>query len=149
MTDQEFKVCVLCRQSFPATLDFFYKKSSSNDALQNVCIVCAAKNSARHYEKNKAKIKKRTRDRVRKNKPLAQQIALQRLKAGCVDCGEKDVVVLEFDHLKDKTHNISNMIHDGYSLDRLVEELDKCEVRCANCHKRKTAKDRGWWKALL
>src|SRR3546814_8531418 len=57
----------------------------------------------------------------------------------CVDCGETDPVVLEFDHLRDKVGNVSAMVHSN-ELWRLVDEIEKCEVVCANCHRRRTAR---------
>jgi ribosomal protein S27E len=146
MVEIEFKACTVCKNDRPATNDFFNKKSSTADLLQNVCKNCNAKSSKKHYEANKEKIKQRTRDRVRRIKPLAQQLVLQYLKVGCTDCGEKDIVVLEFDHQGDKKYEIARMINEAYSLDKLEEEINKCVVRCANCHRRKTAKDYGWWK---
>lgn len=62
----------------------------------------------------------------------------------CVDCGETDPVVLEFDHIRDKDKKISDLIN--YSHNRLKEEILKCEVRCSNCHKRKTSKEQNWYK---
>lgn len=124
----------------------FYTKAASLDGYQNICKTCTAEVSKKHYENNKEKIKQRTRDRVKRIKPLARQIALHYLKDGCVDCGEKDIVVLHFDHQRDKKYEIARMINEAYSLDKLEEELQKCEVRCANCHIRKTAKDFNWWR---
>lgn len=65
-----------------------------------------------------------------------------------MDCGENDPVVLEFDHISDKIDSVSRMICDSYSLDSLEKEIAKCEVRCANCHRRKTAKQLGWYKNI-
>jgi len=57
----------------------------------------------------------------------------------CADCGESDVCVLEFDHVRGEKHGaISNMVRTGTSLETLKSEVEKCEVRCANCHRRKT-----------
>ena len=58
----------------------------------------------------------------------------------CVDCGEKDPVVLEFDHRDPKTKFkvISSMLAGHYSWKSLEREIDKCDIRCANCHRRKT-----------
>ena len=63
-------------------------------------------------------------------------------------CGESDPVVLEFDHIDDNTKymNIAHMICDSFGLDRVMEEVAKCQVMCANCHRRKTAKERGQLK---
>lgn len=64
----------------------------------------------------------------------------------CVDCGESDPVVLEFDHLYDKSANVSDM--QVVSLSRLAAEIAKCEVRCANCHRRKTAHELNYYDGL-
>lgn len=64
----------------------------------------------------------------------------------CVDCGEKDPIVLEFDHKYDKKYNIADMT--TLSIEYLRQEIDKCEIRCANCHRRKTAKQFGWYSRV-
>lgn len=65
----------------------------------------------------------------------------------CVDCGEADPLVLEPDHLvkEDKLDNLSRLVHGTRSLAVIQRELDKCEVVCANCHKRRTAATQGWY----
>ena len=60
----------------------------------------------------------------------------------CVDCGETDPVVLDFDHQGNKELEIANTISRGWSIERIAKEMMKCQVRCANCHRRKTTKDR-------
>lgn len=58
----------------------------------------------------------------------------------CIDCGETDPVVLEFDHTdpKTKTKQISRMLSGHYGWETIVKEIKKCEIRCANCHRRKS-----------
>lgn len=56
----------------------------------------------------------------------------------CTDCTLSDPIVLEFDHLGDKTHDVSKMVCDGYSWNRIMLEIQKCEPVCANCHRRRT-----------
>lgn len=63
----------------------------------------------------------------------------------CVDCGEADPVVLTFDHLRDKTQDICTMSRRGVAWTTLAREIEKCVVRCSNCHMRKTATDFGWY----
>jgi len=46
---------------------------------------------------------------------------------------------MQFDHHGNKTRDVSWLIGSGCSVRRLVEELANCEVRCANCHRRRTA----------
>ena len=70
-------------------------------------------------------------------------------KSKCVDCSERNPVLLEFDHVRGtKIDSISRMISDGYSKKKINEEIAKCEVRCVKCHRLKTAKTYGWYKWL-
>jgi hypothetical protein len=61
-------------------------------------------------------------------------------KNPCVDCGEKDPIVLEFDHKvrSKKFKMISKMLSGHYSWQSLEKEINKCDIRCANCHRRKS-----------
>jgi hypothetical protein len=66
----------------------------------------------------------------------------------CVDCGEADVMVLDFDHLGDKLFGIAQGIRDR-SLQALLYEMAKCEVVWANCHRRRTAIRGGFLRAVV
>jgi len=66
----------------------------------------------------------------------------------CTDCGEADAVVLEFDHLRDKAFAIGPQL-SRKSWKHILEEMKKCEVVCANCHRRRTARRRGALRAVL
>ena len=61
----------------------------------------------------------------------------------CADCGEKDILVLEFDHRAwgAKKFNIPSAVGQGYGWDTILTEIQKCDVLCANCHKRRTQRD--------
>jgi hypothetical protein len=58
----------------------------------------------------------------------------------CADCGENDPIVLDFDHRdpSKKFKPISLMLSGHYSWESVLKEIKKCEIRCANCHRRKT-----------
>lgn len=62
----------------------------------------------------------------------------------CVDCKESDIIVLDFDHIENKVVTISQMMRRNVNKEQLLAEIAKCEVRCSNCHRRKTAKQFGW-----
>lgn len=64
----------------------------------------------------------------------------------CEECGEPDPVVLEFHHKKGKDKAVGVMVAAGYSIARIQAEIDKCSVLCANCHRRITMKERGWFR---
>ena len=64
----------------------------------------------------------------------------------CVDCGESDPAVLDFDHVTgEKNNDVSVIIGRGSSIEALKREIDLCVVRCANCHRKKTARERGFF----
>lgn len=70
------------------------------------------------------------------------------LESKCVDCGESDPIVLEFDHLPDfeKKFDIARAISGSTRSWALIKsEIDKCDIVCANCHRKRTAK-RGLWQ---
>ena len=60
----------------------------------------------------------------------------------CVTCGETDPVVLGFDHLRDKAHDIGWLVPASCAT-KILAEIAKCRVLCANCHRRHTAEQRG------
>jgi hypothetical protein len=66
----------------------------------------------------------------------------------CVDCGESDPLVLEFDHVGEKSFEIGAGLPDR-NWDSILREIAKCEVVCANCHRRRTAQRFGTVRAVL
>jgi bacterioferritin-associated ferredoxin len=69
---------------------------------------------------------------------------------GCIDCGETDPCVLEFDHVNGiKDANISSMVRQGWGKQRMIAEIAKCVIRCANCYRRRTARQFSWWQCRL
>ncbi len=65
----------------------------------------------------------------------------------CVDCGETHPATLEFDHVVGtKTAGVTTLLTTRI-WSTVTEEIEKCVVRCANCHSKKTAKERGYYTA--
>lgn len=104
----------------------------------------------RHYEKNKVVMKERAKSFKAKKLEENEKFLLDYLtEHPCVDCGESDLVVLDFDHVRGiKKFNIASS-RGSHCLETLKEEVAKCEIRCANCHRRKTAKQFGWARKKL
>ena len=65
----------------------------------------------------------------------------------CVDCGETDPLVLEFDHIGHESFSISVGIR-GHKWQSVLDEIERCDVVCANCHRRRTALRAGFARAL-
>ena len=63
----------------------------------------------------------------------------------CSKCGENHIATIDFHHrIKNKEKGISRMVADGYSIDRIQKELEKCDVLCANCHRKVHFKNGLW-----
>lgn len=138
------KKCCTC-QIMKEVIEFNKNKSKA-DGLNGICKECSRARSKKYYLQNHEKHIKEVK--LRKNKVIKQnrEFIIDYLKENpCVDCGETDIIVLEFDHQRDKKHNVSSLLR-SHSLKTIKEEIAKCLVRCANCHRRKTAKDQGWFK---
>ena len=80
---------------------------------------------------------------VARNAAYAYGILAER---GCADCGERDLVVLDFDHIDGKVANVSSLVRSGCRLATVVTEIARCEVRCANCHRRRTRERGGHYR---
>lgn len=133
--------CTRCGETKAA--DAFPPKIRGERDLQPWCRSCFAEISALYYSRNR----EREILRIRRNRERARRAARALVDAylashPCVDCGESDPVVLEFDHVGKKRKDISRMVADGYPCEVIEAEIAKCEIRCGNDHRRKTEERR-------
>jgi len=134
------KTCAKCKQDKLPT--DFNLSGRSKDGRQSYCKDC----QALHYEVNKLQyIANIQQAHLIRKQEKARYVWDYLLEHPCVDCGEGDPVVLEFDHVYgEKTKEISKLVNSG-TLSALIVEIAKCQVRCANCHRRKTALQFNWY----
>lgn len=64
----------------------------------------------------------------------------------CTSCGESDPRVLEFHHRSGKDKAVSELVAGGYSIETIQAEINKCDVLCANCHRKITMNEREWFR---
>ena len=121
----EVKVCTSCNLDLPVTKFKFRseggKQRGTRHAMCNRCMY------------------------VRYTRPLVEQKTAEihnyQIEKGCMDCGyNKHPAALEFDHRPGtkKSFNIGEQM-GTYSREKLWEEIEKCDVVCANCHSIRTA----------
>lgn len=130
----------------------FARNIYQNDGLQTLCRECKKVLDHLYYQSHSPQMRKQINEAKRKRVHKVQDRLHTYLSSHpCVDCGEKNIIVLEFDHVKgNKKGNISYMASTAKcSWKTILEEIEKCEVRCANCHRIKTAGQRNWYKLLV
>jgi hypothetical protein len=122
----------------------FNKSAIRKDGHQSWCRVCT-KNMNNSLYLNGKRAKQVRESVVRNIKRNADYVKSYLAKHPCVDCGEMDIIVLEFDHVREvKIGNICDMVRAGSRIKKIQEEIDKCDVRCANDHRRRTVERRNF-----
>lgn len=144
-----FKVkrCATCGELKPE--DEYNWRNRLRGKRWGTCKKCQNKQTADWYQRNKETHKAQTLARKASKREVAREFVWDYLSDHpCVDCGETDPVVLEFDHVRGKKRaDISKLVTEGYSLEIVQEEITKCEVVCRNCHIRRTHKSQATWRS--
>jgi hypothetical protein len=130
-------------------LSEFHNNKKRYDGVQSLCKECVSRKHKDFLQINKERLNKQKKEYNHQNADINRKLLLTYLSAhSCIDCGESDPIVLEFDHVTgQKVRNVSDMVN-RCTWPRIEQEISKCVVRCANCHRRKTARDYGWFKHL-
>lgn len=133
------KVCTRC--GILKDLLLFPARKSAKNGRASWCRACYKENwDERYYENHQHYRNSHNRSRKKHREQNARKVFEYLDRHPCINCGESDPIVLEFDHRdrNQKTGSISNLIRNA-SWTRIKLEIEKCDVLCANCHRRKTA----------
>lgn len=128
------KICTNCLTE-QSESEFFFKNKKTGKR-HAICKSCKREIDREAYNKGGTR-----RDKIRKNAKASVQRAhdyVQIIKEinPCKNCGESRPYVLDFHHengIKEK--NISVMVRQGCSLTKIQNEILKCRILCANCHR--------------
>jgi hypothetical protein len=141
------KWCNACKQLL-SVAEFNYKHRDRG-VFQHRCKRCQSRYAREHYQRNTASYLKR----IAKNNQRIREKNRQRLHnylstERCLDCGIQDLAVLEFDHRDPllKEYDVSALVGAAFSWSTVLREIAKCDVVCANCHRKRTARQFGWHK---
>lgn len=127
--------CRHCKSTLPEGA-FAWRKVG--EKRHTICKPCQAQVQRAWYEANRdrhianaAVITEASRVRQRK-------LLIDAKARPCADCRVSyPSYVMQFDHLADKDFTIGRRV-GYYSDSRLLAEISKCEVVCANCHFERT-----------
>lgn len=134
MTEQQVstttKKCSCCGE----VKDFscFSFKSKKKGTLVARCKLCVRAINRQHYSDNKDKYLSNKKDRIISNKDWYKNY---KETLACSECGFSNPKALQFHHKdSNKEGNVGTMVHNGCSIDKVMKEIHKCVVLCANCH---------------
>lgn len=139
-------ICSKC--GIEKDIEQFPLRNQLTKRRQSYCMDCRSEMGKNWYQNNKDYQKANARKHTTEYRDaLREYLWKYLLTHPCAQCGETDPVVLEFHHIGGKDMAVSAMITRVSSVDRLKEELQKTMVLCANCHRRITAQERGWFRS--
>lgn len=124
----EIKTCNAC--GLPRPLTEYHKASRNVDGLYHTCKECRKEIDRIRYQTNPSKKAKNGEHRKRLSKWLSDY----KRSVGCKLCNEREPVALDFHHTDGKKEAILSRLKS--SRRRIEMELPKCEVVCANCHRK-------------
>ena len=113
----------------------FRKMTRNKDGLASQCKTCADRlTSAWHAKRpgHKHKLAKKRR------KNLLEDLRRYKSDKGCMCCDETTAICLELHHLnpEEKELHPADMVSNGWAWERMMKEVAKCVVLCANCHRK-------------
>lgn len=115
----------------------FSRNSRRKDGLQSYCKLCSKTLYRKHYLSNYDSYLKRNSSRRRILREKIDELK----RRPCVDCGGKfHPCAMDFDHLDPrlKLSSVADLVRDGSALNRVLQEISKCDLVCANCHRLRT-----------
>lgn len=109
----------------------------TKDRYQRNPEACRAANR-RSYKRTKERNKQKYRDRAKARKEKIRRL-IRSAKQGkaCIRCGFNDWRALDFHHREGerKELGVSYMANAGWGKYRILSEIAKCDIICANCHR--------------
>lgn len=136
------KTCTGCKADKPDEDYYLMRHPNGRKYRRQPCKECHKGNMRSRPRSEKRKTEDRRRapiQRARRRAILDEHLAAH----PCVDCGEADPIVLQFDHVRGDGWTNMNQAVRNFGLERLLEEIAKCDVRCANCHVRRHSSHNG------
>lgn len=128
----EIKMCTSCKtEKVSSEFNFRYKKEGIRSAS---CKSCQKNWKDAHYRNNKKQYFERNKETsVRKRAWMFEY----KTQLSCEMCGEKHPAVLDFHHKEPSGKSFT--VSEGFlrvSKKKLLDEISKCQVLCANCHRK-------------
>lgn len=145
------KICTKCKQ--PKPLSEYFIQSKVTGKIHAQCKACYKTHRKTYLAEHYRKYGDQYRERAKKRRAMIKRdLQIQMLEylqdKSCEQCGENDLRVLDFDHLDPtlKSFSVARGLTNGYSWGRILAEINKCRILCANCHHKHTTTQNGSYK---
>ena len=125
------KFCNTCKRDLPID-EFYVHRRRGKVGRQSMCKSCASKRRTEHYLANK---EHEINVRNTRANAIRKQFVEYKQNCSCVNCGEDRWYVLEFHHIDEKIEAVSVLVSNRAAWNTILNEIEKCDVLCANCHK--------------
>lgn len=140
------KLCTKCKEEKPD--ECFRWQNKAKGVRQRWCKSCASAHESSSWKNNDKFRTKRFAEqaiRLKRNQKFLDEYMSDK---SCEICGINDPRVLEFDHLDraTKKDNVSDLIHKICSITTILDEISKCRILCANCHRIYTREQRNYYR---
>jgi len=142
----ETRRCSGCGRT--TAVDEFSIKNKKTGLRRTWCRDCARAYGREHYQRNRPAYLARNARRRPVDRARAREAIFSYLRDNpCVDCGERDILLLDFDHRDPSTkREVVARLAGSAPLSAVMAEIAKCDVRCGNCHRKRTAAQLNWRK---
>jgi hypothetical protein len=129
------KIC--CRCSQPRPVEDFNKNRKRRDGLQSFCRTCDNGQRRAWYRQPGMKDAEIARNREQR-RAIVEWFAELKSRLKCDQCPENHPATLDFHHrnAEEKDFGLAELSRKSTNKDRILRELAKCQVLCANCHRK-------------
>lgn len=136
------KYCTSCHQTKELSNFYLRHKGKRAGEYYSHCKTCQRICGKAYYHNNHEVQLGRAVERNRKTRKAQRDFVSLLKDRPCVDCGKKyPSCVMDFDH-RDKNlkmGNIGSLVSQAYfNKEKLLVEINKCDLVCANCHRIRT-----------
>jgi len=146
--------CIFCGESDSRCLDFHHLEDKDDTIAQMISegttierlkreidkcdVVCSNCHRVLHYEQRELKPFSELSEPQKRRRLRAEWFNEYKKYLKCVMCGCDNPICFDFHHRdpEQKMERISVMVSFAYSIKNILEEIDKCDVVCSNCHRK-------------
>ncbi|HQU85871.1 MAG TPA: hypothetical protein PKY59_22265 [Pyrinomonadaceae bacterium] len=124
--------------------------NNKSGKIASMCKPCLREYNREYWSKVKHLKNPQKNERTKNKRIEIRKYILSVLQTNiCADCGISDWRVLEFDHKDRKSKKFNLADSTQYSLNKVKDEIAKCDIVCANCHNIRTIEQRNYYSGLI